>query len=206
MTGADMALPDGAPVAWSMRAKGARGQERLDGPGTMWRLCEQAEASGVRIGLYGSTPAVLDALTFRLKQHFPRLKVAYAWSPPFRALTSAEQWMSDHRGHIPAVMLGVGAAFDFHADVAARAPQWMRDAGLEWLYRLIGDPRRLARRYLVTNTVFIASSGVEAVKSGVAAVKSGVSAARRFVGPGKSRIPVGSDVGDQQKTIADDQL
>jgi len=232
LTGADMALPDGAPVAWSMRAKGARGQERLDGPGTMWRLCEQAEASGVRIGLYGSTPAVLDALTFRVKQHFPRLKVAYAWSPPFRALTSAEdeavcgaireagvgllfvglgcpkqeQWMSDHRGRIPAVMLGVGAAFDFHADVAARAPQWMRDAGLEWLYRLIGDPRRLARRYLVTNTVFIASSGVEAVKSGAAAVKSGVSAARRFVGPGKSRIPVGPDVGDQQKTIADDQL
>lgn len=191
LAGADMALPDGAPVAWTVRAKGRPHQERVDGPGTMWKLCGEAEAAGVKIGLYGSTPATLEALASRLQQRYPKLDIAYLWSPPFRALTQAEDdavceairragvgllfvglgcpkqelWMAEHRGRIPAVMLGVGAAFDFHAGMAPRAPRWMRQAGLEWLHRLAGNPRRLAGRYLVTNTMFIAKSAGEAVQA-----------------------------------------
>ena len=112
---------------------------------------------------------------------FPDLHIAGAISPPFRALTSDEDdvivaqinasnagvvfvslgcpkqelWMAAHRGRIHAVMIGVGAAFDYHAGTIQRAPKWMQDAGLEWLHRLASEPRRLWRRYLVTNTLFM---------------------------------------------------
>lgn len=187
LQGADLVLPDGAPIAWTLRAKGRSGQSRVDGPGTMWRLCAQAEQAGVRIGLFGATPDTLQALQRRLQRAFPRLEIAYAFSPPFRALSTAEdaavcraiadagvgllfvglgcpkqeRWMADHRDRLPAVMLGVGAAFDFHAGTVARAPEWMGEAGLEWLHRLAGNPRRLAGRYLVTNSAFIARSAAE---------------------------------------------
>jgi len=191
LAGADMVLPDGAPVAWTLRAKGRPQQERVPGPDTMWRLCAEAEAQGIKVGLYGSTAAVLAALASRMEQRFPKLDIAYIWSPPFRSLTQAEDdavcesvrragvgllfvglgcpkqelWMAEHRDRIPAVMLGVGAAFEFHAGLAARAPRWMRDSGLEWLHRLAGNPRRLAGRYLVTNSMFIAKSASQAVQS-----------------------------------------
>jgi exopolysaccharide biosynthesis WecB/TagA/CpsF family protein len=191
LAGADLVLPDGAPIAWTLRAKGRPQQHRVEGPGTMWRLCGEAEEQGIKIGLYGASASTLSALASRLQKRYPRLQIAYLWSPPYRPLTQAEDdavceairragvgllfvslgcpkqeaWMAAHRGRIPSVMLGVGAAFDFHAGVVARAPRWMRGAGLEWLHRLAGNPRRLAGRYLVTNTMFIAKSAAEAVNA-----------------------------------------
>jgi exopolysaccharide biosynthesis WecB/TagA/CpsF family protein len=189
--GADLTAPDGAPVAWSLRAKGNRAQPRVDGPGTMWQLCADAQAAGVSIGLYGSTDATLAALVNALRSAFPQLTIGYVYSPPFRELTAAEEqqvcdaiqaadvgllfvglgcpkqefWAARMRGRIPAVMLGVGAAFEFHAGVISRAPQWMRQNGMEWLHRLLSEPRRLGKRYLVTNSVFLGRSAAEACKS-----------------------------------------
>ena len=123
---------------------------------------------------------MLDKLTAQLVQRYPGLKIAGQYSPPFRPLTDVEdaeicrriadsgagvvfvslgcpkqeKWMHVHRGRIPAVMIGVGAAFDYHAGTLSRAPVWMRDNGLEWLHRLVSEPRRLWKRYLVTNTLF----------------------------------------------------
>ena len=188
---ADLAAPDGAPIAWTLRMKGHRSQQRVDGPGMMWRLCADAAAVGVRVGLYGSTPETLDALRAELATAFPKLVISYAHSPPFRALTAAEDqqvcdavaaaavgllfvglgcpkqeyWMAQHRGRIPAVMLGVGAAFEFHAGTVSRAPHWMREHGLEWLHRLASQPRRLWRRYLFSNSLFLAKLAREAARS-----------------------------------------
>lgn len=190
---ADHAAPDGAPIAWTLRKKGHCTQERVDGPGMMWRLCGDAQTQGVKIGLYGSSQQTLDALVAQLGRSFPQLVISYACSPPFRELTDAEDavvcadiknagvgllfvglgcpkqefWMVRHRGRIPAVMLGVGAAFDFHAGIAKRAPFWMGEYGLEWLHRLITHPRRLWRRYLFYNSIFLAMTAREALRSPV---------------------------------------
>lgn len=177
---ADMATPDGAPVAWMLRQQGFAEQPRINGPDLMWRLCERAANENLLVYFYGSTEATLLQLNARLKQDFPKLLVAVE-SPPFRELTAQEdaaavarinasgaglvfvglgcpkqeRWMAGHHGRIQAVMLGVGAAFEFHAGTVARAPAWMRNNGLEWLHRLISEPRRLWRRYLYTNTLFV---------------------------------------------------
>lgn len=178
---ADMATPDGAPVAWMMRRLGFNTQQRINGPDLMWRYCAQAAQHNESIYLYGGAPATLEGLLVRLAQEFPSLRVAGAESPPHRLLTSDEDaavvarinasgagtvwvslgcpkqelWMAAHRGRINAVMIGVGAAFDYHAGVVPRAPHWMQNSGFEWLYRLATEPRRLWRRYLVTNTLFV---------------------------------------------------
>ncbi|MCA1978453.1 MAG: WecB/TagA/CpsF family glycosyltransferase [Thiobacillus sp.] len=177
---ADMATPDGAPVAWMLRRQGFAGQPRISGPDLMWALCERCAAEGLPIYCYGSTDATLARLAQRLRAAFPALKLAVE-SPPFRALTpeedaaavarihesgagivfvglgcpKQERWMAEHRGRVNAVMIGVGAAFDFHAGTVKRAPEWMRNNGLEWLHRLLSEPRRLWKRYLVTNTLFV---------------------------------------------------
>lgn len=190
LLGADLVAADGAPIAWSLQFKGYQAQQRLDGPSMMWRLCADAEAENVKIGLYGATQETLLALQAKLRQAFPLLDIAYSYSPPFRDLsdeedaaicadvTSAgvgllfvglgcpkqEYWMARHQGRIRAVMLGVGAAFDFHAGIAARAPLWMRKNGLEWLHRLLTHPRRLWRRYLFSNSIFLAVSAREALR------------------------------------------
>lgn len=189
--GADMAAPDGAPIAWTLRAKGHVGQPRVDGPGTMWELLPLAMQRGVSIGLFGSHGHTLAALQKVLLQAFPGLQIAYAYSPPFRELRAEEDeaicqaiaqsgvgllfvglgcpkqeyWMATHRGRLPCVMLGVGAAFEFHAGQVSRAPRWMRDNGLEWLHRLASQPGRLWRRYAYTNSLFIAKSAGEVVRS-----------------------------------------
>lgn len=181
VSGADMATPDGAPVAWMLRRLGHPGQQRINGPDLMWRLCERAATSGRAIFLLGSTEQTLAALQQRLQVQWPALVIAGAVSPPFRPLSAAEddalvaainasgaglvfvslgcpkqeRWMAEHRGRIAGVLLGVGAAFDFHAGTVPRAPAWMRNSGLEWLHRLLSEPRRLWRRYLVTNSAFI---------------------------------------------------
>ena len=144
-----MATPDGAPVAWMLRKQGFAGQPRISGPDLMWALCERCAAERLPVFFYGSTEATLAALDVRLRAAFPDLLIGGLGCP------KQETWMAEHRGRVNAVMIGVGAAFDFHAGVVTRAPAWMRNNGLEWLHRLASDPRRLWRRYLVTNTLFI---------------------------------------------------
>lgn len=177
----DMATPDGAPVAWMLRRLGFTGQPRISGPDLMWALCRRCAVEKLPVYFHGSTEATLAALEVRLRQAFPDLVIGGLESPPFRLPTAEEDesavarinasgvgivfvglgcpkqegWMAEHRGRVNAVMIGVGAAFDFHAGKVARAPRWMRDNGLEWLHRLVSEPRRLWKRYLVTNTLFI---------------------------------------------------
>lgn len=178
---ADMATPDGMPVAWMMRKLGFPLQERINGPDLMWKYCALAEQRNESIFLYGNTEETLAALVSRLHAAFPNLQIAGTYSPPFRPLTEHEDaniverinksgarvmfvslgcpkqelWMAAHKGRINAVMIGVGAAFDYHAGTIQRAPLWMQKRGLEWLHRLFSEPRRLWKRYLVTNTQFI---------------------------------------------------
>lgn len=187
---ADMATPDGAPVAWVMRKTGFEAQQRINGPDLMWQYCAQAAQRPESIYLYGGTPETLMVLQRTLALQFPALKVAGAYSPPFRALSTEEDaavvdwinasgagtvwvslgcpkqelWMAAHRGRINAVMIGVGAAFDYHAGTIQRAPIWMQNAGLEWLHRLASEPRRLWRRYLVTNTLFVLGAARQLLK------------------------------------------
>lgn len=185
---ADMATPDGAPVAWMMRKLGHAGQQRINGPDLMWKYCELVSGLESRqyendggVFFFGNTEETLAILKTKLLAAFPNLKIAGSISPPIRALTAEEDaaivaqinasgastvwvslgcpkqemWMAAHRGRINAVMVGVGAAFDYHAGTIKRAPKWMQDYGLEWFYRLASEPRRLWKRYLVTNTLFV---------------------------------------------------
>lgn len=194
---ADMATPDGAPVAWSLRRAGFVGQPRVNGPDLMWKLCGDAEREGMAVGFHGSTPKTLELLRRVLQQAFPKLRIAYCVSPPFRVLNAdedtaiceqinasgvgllfvglgcpkQEHWMADHRGRVNAVMLGVGAAFDYHAGTISRAPNWMRSMGLEWLHRLCSEPRRLWRRYLVTNSLFIWHTVLQTLRGSHAATR-----------------------------------
>lgn len=188
---ADLAAPDGMPVAWMLRRLGHIGQKRISGPDLMWRYCAGAAARGEKIFLFGAGDATLVALEKRLRAAFPGLIIAGAHSPPFRDLTNEEdreiidrinasgantvwvalgcpkqeQWMHAHRGHIRAVMLGVGAAFDYHAGTLRRAPRWMQFLGMEWLHRLACEPRRLWKRYLLTNTLFILGAARQLIQS-----------------------------------------
>jgi len=178
---ADMATPDGAPVAWMLRRLGHVDQQRINGPDLMWKYCEQAQTRDELIYFYGSTEETLTSLKLKLLVAFPNLKIAGVISPPYRTLTPDEDaaiidqinasgagvvwvslgcpkqelWMAAHRGRINAVMIGVGAAFDYHAGTIKRAPKWMQDCGLEWFHRLASEPRRLWKRYMVTNTLFV---------------------------------------------------
>jgi N-acetylglucosaminyldiphosphoundecaprenol N-acetyl-beta-D-mannosaminyltransferase len=178
---ADMATPDGAPIAWALRRLGHANQERINGPDLMMKYLKEAERLGQVVYFYGSTESTLAKLRLQLAREFPRLQIGGAVSPPFRPLTrdedeavvnginasganvvfvglgcpKQEKWMADHRGRVNAVMIGVGAAFDYHAGVIKRAPVWWQRNGLEWLYRLGAEPRRLFKRYMVTNTLFV---------------------------------------------------
>jgi N-acetylglucosaminyldiphosphoundecaprenol N-acetyl-beta-D-mannosaminyltransferase len=178
---ADMSTPDGAPVAWLMRKIGWPEQQRISGPDLMWRLIAEAVRLQLPVFLLGSTETTLARLTQRLQQVFPDLQIAGMLSPPFRQLSATEDaqmveiinnsgarllfvglgcpkqeiWMAAQRDRVQAVMLGVGAAFDYHAGVLPRAPQSWQRLGLEWLYRLWREPTRLIKRYLVTNSLFL---------------------------------------------------
>jgi N-acetylglucosaminyldiphosphoundecaprenol N-acetyl-beta-D-mannosaminyltransferase len=178
---ADLVTPDGAPVAWVLRKKGHPGQERISGPDLMWNCCRKASKLGTEMLLYGGTQSTLQRLEQRLRQEFRGINIVGALSPPFRDLSAEEDaaivdlinrsgarivwvglgcpkqeaWMWAHHSQVKAVMVGVGAAFDFHAGVVKRAPLWMQRNGLEWLHRVSQDPHRLARRYLVGNSVFV---------------------------------------------------
>jgi N-acetylglucosaminyldiphosphoundecaprenol N-acetyl-beta-D-mannosaminyltransferase len=140
-------------------------------------VLERAAREGLPVGFYGASEATLGRLTARVRERFPALRVVYAYAPPFRPLTAEEdaevtraigesgarivlvglstpkqeRWMAAHRGRIGAVMLGVGAAFDFLAGVKPQAPRWMQRNGIEWLFRCATEPRRLGPRYLKQN-------------------------------------------------------
>ena len=184
VNGADMATPDGMPVLWMLRRLGFREQQRISGANLMWRYFALAESRGDTVYFYGSSDATLILLSEKLRVAFPGLGIAGTYSPPFRPLTEEEdadsvarinasgagavfvslgcpkqeKWMAAHRGRIRAVMFGVGAAFGFHAGVINRAPLWMQRCGLEWLHRLCSEPRRLWKRYLITNILFVAGA------------------------------------------------
>lgn len=180
-------FPDGAPVAWLMRRCGARNARRVAGPDLMPRVIEAGQEYGIRHFLFGSSPDVLERLERRLLARFPQAIIAGSISPPFRPLTDAENaqvaeqivaaradlvwvglglpkqddWLRRSSDlFAPAVGLGVGAAFDFLAGAKPRAPEWMQAAGLEWMHRLLKEPRRLAGRYAKTNTEFVARAGL----------------------------------------------
>lgn len=171
---ADLITPDGMPLVWIMRLKGATHQQRTYGPTLMLKVLEMAAHEHIPVGFYGGNPDTLEMLVTRMKAVYPSLQTAYAFSPPFRLLQPEEttqirqeiiscgvrilfvglgcprqeQWIDAQRGSLPAVMIGVGAAFDFHAGVKPQAPPWMQKMGLEWLFRLLTEPRRLWKRYL----------------------------------------------------------
>ncbi|MBI4729856.1 MAG: WecB/TagA/CpsF family glycosyltransferase [Acidobacteria bacterium] len=179
---ADLVTPDGMPLVWGLRLLGAREATRVYGPDLTLAVCGEAARRGVPIGLYGGTPVVRERLAERLRARFPGLAIAYAWSPPFRELSEEEdrvamaaieasgarvlfvglgspkqdRWAAAHRGRLPAVMVAVGAAFDFLSGAKRQAPRWMMPLGLEWAFRLASEPRRLWRRYLVHNPRFVA--------------------------------------------------
>jgi N-acetylglucosaminyldiphosphoundecaprenol N-acetyl-beta-D-mannosaminyltransferase len=178
---ADLVTPDGMPLVWVMRLQGLRQQERVYGPALTQFVLEAANREGIPVGFYGSTLQTLEKLKRNVQERYPSLKIAYLYAPPFRPLTTEEdeevvraindsgtrilfvglgcpkqeRWMAAHKGRVQAVMLGVGAAFDFLAGVKPQAPRWMQRAGLEWLFRLLTEPRRLWRRYLYHNPRFV---------------------------------------------------
>jgi N-acetylglucosaminyldiphosphoundecaprenol N-acetyl-beta-D-mannosaminyltransferase len=175
-----LTTPDGMPMVWAGRRAGAGHMTRVYGPDLMLELCALAAERGWSSFFYGGAPGVAERLAERLVARFPRLAVAGCWSPPFRPLTpeedervvrriddarpdlvwvglstpKQERWMAAHVGRVPGVLLGVGAAFDIHAGLLPQAPHWMQRSGLEWLYRLLREPRRLWRRYLANNPRF----------------------------------------------------
>jgi len=180
---ATLAVPDGMPLVWALRALGHARATRIYGPDLMARFCARAAQAGTPIYLYGGrTPEALELLERRLRERFPGLQIAGGFSPPFRELTDAEEqqvisaidasraavvwvgigqpkqerWMARMRPRLAAPLLvGVGAAFDFHAGLVPQAPAWMQRSGLEWVYRLAREPRRLWRRYARYNPRFV---------------------------------------------------
>jgi N-acetylglucosaminyldiphosphoundecaprenol N-acetyl-beta-D-mannosaminyltransferase len=178
----DLATADGMPVVWALRSFGANGSRRVYGPNLMLALCGQAARLAHRLFLYGGTEQTLARLKRRLLRRFPSLIIAGAYAPPFRQLTVDEDgavtriireadpdivfvgistpkqdfWMLNHKEKLRGViMVGVGAAFNFHAGEVRQAPPWMQNAGLEWLFRLAMEPRRLWKRYLLITPLFL---------------------------------------------------
>lgn len=177
-----LTVPDGMPMVWLSHLAGRREVERVYGPDLMLALCERAAACGYSVFLYGAAPGVADQLASTLERRFAGLRIAGTFSPPFRPLSEVEEralaerfaamrpditfvglstpkqelWMAAQLDHLhTCVMLGVGAAFDFHTGRIKQAPIWMRRSGLEWLYRLTREPRRLWRRYVLGNPRFV---------------------------------------------------
>ncbi len=189
---ADIATPDGMPIVWALRSLGCRNQPRVYGPTLMLEICRRAAEIGLRIFLYGGRENVLPELTGRLQIKFPGLLIVGSYAPPFRSLTEEEEmgvrqriiesdadlvfvgistpkqekWMYAHRDAFPGVTLvGVGAAFDFHAGRVRQAPNWMQSRGLEWLFRLLMEPRRLWQRYLLVTPRFLPLWAMQKLRS-----------------------------------------
>lgn len=177
-----MATQDGMPLVWWSRLAGLRDARRVCGSDLLDHVCSHGVPRGYRHYFYGGSPKVVRQLAERLQQRHPGLVVAGYHSPPFRTLTEEEdaaevdainatqpdfvwvglgmpkqeKWMVAHLGKVQATaLIGIGAAFDFHAGAKRRAPGWMQRSGLEWLFRLMSEPRRLAHRYLIDNSLFV---------------------------------------------------
>jgi N-acetylglucosaminyldiphosphoundecaprenol N-acetyl-beta-D-mannosaminyltransferase len=184
--GATLAVPDGMPLVWALRALGHARATRIYGPDLMARYCARAARADTPIYLYGGRhdEAARELLARRLRERFPGLPIVGSSAPPFRPLTAAEDereverinasgaavvwvgtgqpkqelWMREMRSRLaPPLLVGVGAAFDFHAGLVKQAPGWMQRSGLEWSYRLSREPRRLWRRYARYNPRFVAA-------------------------------------------------
>jgi len=155
--GATLAVPDGMPLVWALHALGHARATRVYGPDLMARFCARAARSGTPMYLYGGrTAEALELLERRLRERFPGLRIVQVvWVGTGQP--KQEQWMLEMRPRLAAPLLvGVGAAFDFHAGLVSQAPRWMQRAGLEWAYRLSREPRRLWRRYARYNPLFVA--------------------------------------------------
>lgn len=179
--GGIMAIPDGGPLSSLGRKRGFVTMERTTGPSLMGELFKISAKRVYRHYFYGSTDETLEKLKNRLQEYYPEIQIAGMYSPPFRALSieedneviekinetnpdfvwiglgapKQEKWMFNHQGSINGLMIGVGAGFDYYAGNIKRAPQWMQRCNLEWLYRLMQDPKRLFKRYFCTNIKFI---------------------------------------------------
>lgn len=179
--GAVITLPDGGPLSKFSREHGYPQAQRVTGPDLMKEALARSEQEGWRHYFYGSTQETLDLLREKLQERYPGAQIAGMYSPPFRVLTpeedeavtaqinaaapdfvwvglgapKQERWMAAHRGQVNGLMIGVGAAFDYEAGNIQRAPQWMQRHNLEWLYRLLQDPKRLFERYWNTNRKFL---------------------------------------------------
>lgn len=181
VNGADLIITDGMPLVWMQKMQGAKAASRVRANDLMTMLCEYAARNDLSVGFYGGKQEVIDAIKERAQKELPDLRIAYAFSPPFRPLTGEEDasvtaeinrakpdilfmglgcpkqenWMAAHKDKVRAVMLGVGASFDFYAGNVRESPAWLGKLGLEWLYRLTQEPKRLWRRYLILNPRFM---------------------------------------------------
>lgn len=179
---AGMVTPDGMPVVWLARRRGFKNVERTYGPDLMLKVCAEGNERGYRHFFYGGTEDVCSKLKDVLQARFPQIAIAGMYAPPFRDLTDYENervmnminsarpdilwvglgspkqdfWMHQNRAQLNVpVMIGVGAAFDFLSGSKPQAPRWMQRGGLEWLFRLGCEPKRLWKRYLMGNTKFL---------------------------------------------------
>ena len=185
---ADLVVPDGMPLVWLARHRGYALKRRVYGPELMMTFCEATADKGYRHFLYGGATGVTDHLTRVLRSRCPGIEIVGTYSPPFRSLNAAEEaglieqvqaaspdvlwvglstpkqerWMAEfgRKLRVP-IMVGVGAAFDFHTGRQRQAPIWMRENGLEWLFRFIHEPRRLWRRYVINGSNFVSNVGLE---------------------------------------------
>ena len=183
---------DGMPLVWILRSRGQANQTRVYGPELRLAICRNSIERGYRHFIYGGAPGVADSLAQALAASLDGIKIVGTHSPPFRELTEAEdrevvkevnsaqpdivwvglgtpkqeRWMADHIEHLNAsALIGVGAAFDFLSGTKAQAPRWMQRHGLEWAFRLVSEPRRLWKRYLIYNPWFLYKLGAEAIRS-----------------------------------------
>jgi N-acetylglucosaminyldiphosphoundecaprenol N-acetyl-beta-D-mannosaminyltransferase len=183
-----LVTPDGMPTVWVGRMQGNSGMRRVFGPDLMLEVCRRSAETGIRHFLYGGNPGIADELAECLRRRFPGITIAGTFTPPFRALESSEQlalerqmqaalpdivwvglstpkqerFMAENFRRLPGkIMVGVGAAFDIHTGHVKDAPQWIKDAGLQWAHRLCQEPRRLWKRYLLNNSAFLFAIGLQ---------------------------------------------
>lgn len=199
LNAADLTLPDGMSLVASLRILGVANQEQVCGRDLTLSLCEQAARKKIAVGFYGSSKKVLDDLARNLRRRYPNLNISYSYSPPFRPLSRKEEesvirdinasevrllfvglgcpkqeyWMAKHKKHFQGVMVGVGAAFDFLSGAKPSPPRWLQNMGLEWLFRLCWEPRRLWYRNLGNNPRFILFFALQITKLFFLSVRHG---------------------------------
>lgn len=183
-----LVTPDGMPTVWVGRAQGNSAMKRVFGPDLMIEVCRRSVGTGVRHFFYGGNPGVADELAERLRRMFPGIAIAGTFTPPFRLLEPSELFALEKQMHVARpdivwvglscpkqekfmaanfqrlpckIMIGVGAAFNIHTGRVKDAPQWIKDAGMQWAHRLLQEPRRLWKRYLVNNSAFLVALSLQ---------------------------------------------